>query len=174
LGLILLVPCPGSPSRPRAILVLLCTCLSLAGWRRQDALVVAAEATPPPPPPPPPAAAVVLCTSLRGTLVVCYAPVWWRRGVACQGCLSAAWVGYCAYWACTCVFDGPQCTGGAAKQENEKQGNQNSLRDLLPSMWLVMCKRPKETGMHIKRSAILAPPLSAGEGGGVNSGFQLG
>jgi hypothetical protein len=173
LGLILLVPCSGSPSRPRAILVLLCTCLSLAGWRRQDALVVAAEATPPPPPPPP--AAVVLCTSLRGTLVVCYAPVWWRRGVACQGCLSAAWVGYCAYWACTCVFDGPQCTGGAAKQENEKQGNQNSLRDLLPSMWLVMCKRPKETGMHIKRSAILAPPLSAGEGGGgVNSGFQLG
>ena len=159
MGLILLVPCSGSPSRPRAILVLLCTCLSLAGWRRQDALVVAAEATPPPPPP----AAVVLCTSLRGTLVVCYAPVWWRRGVACQGCLSAAWVGYCAYWACTCVFDGPQCTGGAAKQENEKQGNQNSLRDLLPSMWLVMCKRPKETGMHIKRSAILAPPLSAGE-----------
>ena len=61
--------------------------------------------------------------------------------------------------------------GGAAKQENEKQGNQNSLRDLLPSMWLVMCKRPKETGMHIKRSAILAPPLS---GGGLTRELQLG
>jgi hypothetical protein len=133
---------------------------------------VAAEATPPPPPPPP--AEVISCTSPRGTLVVCYALVWWRRGVACQGCLSAAWVGYCAYWACTCVFDGPQCTGGAAKQENEKQGNQNSLRDLLPSMWLVMCKRPKETGMHIKRSAILAPPLSAGEGGGGGGGLVSG
>ena len=161
MGLILLVPCPGSPSRPRAILVLLCTCLSLAGWRRQDALVVAAEATPPPPPPPPPAA-VVLCTSLRGTLVVCYAPVWWRRGVACQGCLSAGgWVIVLIGRAHVSLM-ARSAQGGAAKQENEKQGNQNSLRDLLPSMWLVMCKRPKETGMHIKRSAILAPPLSRG------------